>query len=85
MESAMATNITLKRIPADLHKDIKASALRHRRSINSEIIAILEEGLGPRRRTAEDILASARAVREKMNDIWLDDKKIDRAKREGRR
>ena len=66
----MATNITLKRIPADLHKDIKASALRHRRSINSEIIAILEEGLGPRRRTAEDI---------------LDDKKIDRAKREGRR
>jgi plasmid stability protein len=81
----MATNITLKRIPADLHKDIKASALRHRRSINSEIIALLEEGLGPRRRTAEDILASARAVREKMNDIWLDDKKIDRAKREGRR
>ena len=81
----MATNITLKRIPADLHKDIRASALRHRRSINSEIIALLEEGLGPRRRTAGDILASARAVREKMNGIWLDDKKIDRAKQEGRR
>ena len=81
----MATNITLKKIPAGLHEDIKASALRHRRSINSEIIALLEEGLGPRRRTADDILASARAVREKMNDIWLDDKTIDQAKREGRR
>jgi plasmid stability protein len=81
----MAINITLKKIPADLHEDIKASAVRHRRSINSEILALLEEGLHPRSRTANEILASARVVREKMKNIWLDDRKIDQAKREGRR
>jgi len=81
----VATNITLKKIPAGLHEDIKASAVRHRRSINSEILALLEEGLRPRRRTADEILVSARVVREKMKNIWLDDRKIDQAKREGRR
>jgi plasmid stability protein len=81
----LATNITLKKIPAGLHEDIKASAVRHRRSINSEILALLEEGLRPRRRTADEILASARVVREKMKNVWLDDRKIDQAKREGRR
>jgi plasmid stability protein len=81
----MATNITLKKIPAGLHEDIKASAVRHRRSINSEILALLEEGLHPRRRTADEILASARVVRENMKNVWLDDRKIDQAKREGRR
>ena len=80
----MATNITLKKIPAGLHKDIKASAVRHRRSINSEILALLEEGLRPRRRTAEDILASARVIRERLKNVWLNDLKIDQAKREGR-
>lgn len=81
----MATNITLKKIPPGLHKDIKASAVRHRRSINSEILAILDEGLRPRRRTANDILASARVIRERLKNVWLDDLKIDQAKREGRR
>jgi antitoxin FitA len=81
----MAINITLKKIPSGLHDDIKASAVRHRRSINSEILSLLEEGLRPRHRTADEILASARGVREKMKNIWLDDRKIDQAKREGRR
>jgi plasmid stability protein len=81
----MATNITLKKIPAGLHEDIKASAVRHRRSINSEILALLEEELRPRRRTVDEILASTRIVRERMKNVWLDDRKIDQAKREGRR
>jgi len=80
----MATNITLKKIPAGLHEEIKASAVRHRRSINSEILAILDEGLHPRRRTADDILASARVIRERLKNVWLDDLKIDQSKREGR-
>ena len=80
----MATNITLKKIPSGLHDDIKASAIRHRRSINSEILVLLEEGLRPQRRTVDEILASARVVSEKMKNIWLDDRRIDQAKREGR-
>lgn len=81
----MAINITLKKIPANLHEDLKASAIRHRRSINSEILCLLEEGLHARRRTADGVLASARLVRERLKNVWLDDRTIDRAKREGRR
>jgi len=81
---AMATNITLKKIPDDLHKELKASAVRHRRSLNSEILALLESGLKPRRRNVDEILERVRALRERMKGAWLDDDMIDRAKREGR-
>ena len=80
----MAT-LTIKNLPEELHKRLKENAAQHRRSINSEILALLEEGLHPRRRTADEILASARVVRENMKNVWLDDRKIDQAKREGRR
>ena len=43
-----------------------------------------EEELARQRGTADEILASARVVREKMKNVWLDDRKIDQAKREGR-
>jgi plasmid stability protein len=35
-EKLMSTSITMKKIPAGLHDDIKASAVRHRRSINDD-------------------------------------------------
>ena len=39
--------LTLKKIPADLHARLKASAERNRRSLNSEILARLEAGGSP--------------------------------------
>jgi plasmid stability protein len=80
----MAINITLKNIPPDLHKDLKSSAARHRRSLNSEIISLLEERFRTRKRAPEEILAAAEAVREKMKGVWLTLEEIDRMKREGR-
>ena len=38
-------NLTLKKIPAALHARLKRSAERHRRSLNSEILARLETGV----------------------------------------
>lgn len=35
-------NLTLKNVPRDLHAQLKESAERNRRSLNSEIIARLE-------------------------------------------
>jgi plasmid stability protein len=37
--------LTLKNIPDDLHARLKASAARNRRSLNSEILARLEDHL----------------------------------------
>lgn len=80
----MAINITVKNIPPDLHKDLKSSAARHRRSLNSEIIALLEERLRPRKRPPEEVLAAARVLRERMKGVWITPEMIDRARREGR-
>lgn len=38
----MAT-ITLKNIPADLHRELKKRAKEHHRSLNGEILAILKK------------------------------------------
>ena len=38
-------DLTLKKIPAALHARLKRSAERHRRSLNSEILARLEAGV----------------------------------------
>ncbi len=39
------TNLTLKNIPDDLHQRLKARAATHRRSLNREILALLEAQL----------------------------------------
>jgi plasmid stability protein len=83
-EDIMAINITLKNIPPDLHKDLKSSANRHRRSLNSEIISLLEERLNPRRRAPEEVLEAASALKERMKGVWLTREMIDHAKKEGR-
>ena len=80
----MATTITVKNIPPGLYRDLKESAARHRRSINREIIALIEERLEPRVVSPETQLAAARALREKTRKIFITDEFINRAKREGR-
>ena len=44
----MAT-ITLKNIPDEIYSQLKKTAQRHRRSLNSEIIVCLERSLQPMR------------------------------------
>lgn len=38
----MTINLSLKNVPDDLHKRLQVSAERHRRSMNSEILHILD-------------------------------------------
>lgn len=84
-EDIVAINITVKNIPPEIHKDLKESAARHRRSLNGEIIALLEERLRPRKRSPEEMLAVSRALRERMKGVRLTQEIIDQAKKEGRR
>ena len=80
----MAATITIKNMPDDLHRDLKARAVRHRRSLNGEIIAILEERLHPRKRTPAEVLAAVDALRERFKDFRMTAEEIDQAINEGR-
>jgi len=76
-------NFTLKNIPKELHKKLKERAKLNRRSINSEIIATLEQTTQTKIVNVQEVLARTRALREKMN-VHTTDEEINRFKREGR-
>jgi antitoxin FitA len=80
----MSTTITVKNIPGELYERLKQSAASHHRSINSEVIALIEASVAAKKRNPEDFLASARAIREKTGRYELTKDFVDRAKREGR-
>ena len=80
----MGTTITVKNIPPELYERLKGSAALHHRSINSEVIAIIEASVAAKKRKPEDYLASARAIREKTGRYGLKQEFVDRAKKEGR-
>ena len=42
----MPTTITIRRVPDEVHERLKERAARHRRSLNSEVLNILEEEIG---------------------------------------
>jgi len=79
----MATNFTLKNIPDDLYEKVKKRAERNNRSVNGEIISILNTATAPNHVPVDVILARARALRERTRGCLTDDF-INQAKREGR-
>ena len=80
----MPATITLKNIPDEVYLRLKAAAVSHRRSLNSEAIVCLEAVLLPGRTTAEEVIARARAIRESLPKGKFTAKDIDAYKREGR-
>ena len=42
----MVTTLTLRGVPPTLHAKLKRRAEEHRRSLNSEVIALLEQAVG---------------------------------------
>ncbi len=75
--------ITVKNIPEDVYERLKEQAKRNRRSINSEIITLMERAVMSYRIDPEEILESARAIRESLNFVATEEE-INRAKNEGR-
>ena len=76
-------SLTIKGVPEVLLRQLKARAKANRRSLNGEVIASLEY-LVRHRRTAEELLAMADAVRESTRVPYLTDEALNAAKREGR-
>lgn len=77
-------NFTLKNIPDGLYDKVRERAERNHRSINGEIISILDEATGLRLVNRDGILARARELRARTKGFKLDQAFIDLAKREGR-
>lgn len=76
--------ITLKALPASLHRALKTRAARHKRSLNQEMIAVLEEAVAPARRVdVEAMLADAKRFRGSLK-FKTRPVEIDAFKREGR-
>jgi plasmid stability protein len=78
----MMPTLTIKRLPEELHERLKERAERHRRSMNNEVITILEEALMPSRRSAEEAIARAEALNREIGRTFPDI--VNEAKREGR-
>jgi plasmid stability protein len=66
-----------------LYLRLKRSAAQHRRSVSSEVIACLERALLSAPIDPEAFLVRARALREKVSQVFVTEKDLHRAKREG--
>lgn len=79
------SNLTVKNIPRDLHFRLKRSAAVHRRSLNNQVIALLEQVLPPEKSfDAGKFLREVRKLRRKTASRPLSAKAIRKAIAEGR-
>lgn len=75
---------TVKNIPPGLYEQLKRSAQANRRSINSEIISLIEQAFAPKKVQPEMAIARARTLREKTAGYEIGDDELSQAKRAGR-
>lgn len=77
-------NLTLKNVPTEIHRLLKDQAERNHRSLNQEILHILEEATQePAYRTEESLLARIRETAKHFKGTMTLEE-LDQAKREGR-
>lgn len=79
----MAT-LTIKNVPDSVYKRLKQQAKNNRRSINNEVITILENVLPPKERDVDKILEEARKIRQLTANYTLTEEELNRWKNEGR-
>ena len=77
--------ITIKNIPDQLYKRVKERAARNRRSINSEIIYIIEKATTSTPASPQEQLLYARKLREKSSSITIRDEELTEYKTRGRK
>jgi antitoxin FitA len=76
--------ITVKNIPEPLYERVKARAKANHRSINNELITILEQSVMLQPINVAETLERTRRIREMTADYGLTDSEITRLKNEGR-
>lgn len=59
----MPVDLSVKKVPDDIAERLRARAKRHHRSLQGELLSILEEAAGPARTvTIQELLARGRAI-----------------------
>jgi len=61
-----AVSITVKNLPAEVHRRLRARAAKHRRSLNSEVVACLTATVMAEWADTETLVARARALRREV-------------------
>jgi hypothetical protein len=77
-------SLTIKGISSELLDGIRRSAEENRRSINSEVLLLLERAVGRAPIDAGEFLARVRARRERLQLPPLTDEFLAQARAEGR-
>jgi plasmid stability protein len=77
-------SLTIKNIPEDVYTRLKEAAASNRRSINSEVITIIDEALRSTQITPEEWIPGARKIRELTAKYVITDEEFNQAKRAGR-
>ncbi len=65
-------NITIKDVPKELHQALRERAQSHGRSLNKEVLAVLEKTLSPSRIEPQDLLKKIEARRNRLSNIVRD-------------
>ena len=77
--------LTIRNIPDELYRRLEDRARLNRRSLSSEAIALLERGLGRKRRSIEETVAALQRLHARLGGLPpLDDDFLASAKGEGR-
>jgi antitoxin FitA len=77
-------NLTLKKIPAPLHRSLKARAKRNRRSLNAEAICLLERASLEPVPDVNGIIAELEKINRRQKGPLLTSAEIRAAIQEGR-
>ncbi len=77
-------NVNVKNLPKELHRRLKERALRNRRSLNSELIACLQEAVMPKRIDPDEAADRIRALRTRLSGPPLTDEEIAQLRSEKR-
>lgn len=77
-------SMTLKNIPEELLERIRARAHAHRRSVNGEVLHLIEAAVLPQGVEPEAMLEKIRKARRTLRVPALTDKFLKAAKAEGR-
>ncbi len=64
----MTISLSIKNVPDDLAQKLRERAKRNHRSLQGELLAILEEGVEKRTLTPEEVLREVRALGIKTPD-----------------
>jgi antitoxin FitA len=78
----MSKTFVLKGVSDEIHQQLELRAKANRRSVNAEAIACLAAALLPRKTTALEHVAAARAIREALGPFVFEPKDILSRRRE---